>query len=145
MKTFAAAVCAVVVFGVAPARAELAFFANGRSMSITGHATDGESLVLKLRNGGTMTVSPAMIVNFAPDEVPWPEPADEAPFVAPAPLPPVPYGEIIDKYSQQQGVDAKLVRAVIQVESAYNERARSRKGAKGLMQLMPETARQYSV
>jgi len=39
----------------------------------------------------------------------------------------------------------KLVRAVIQVESAYQERARSRKGAMGLMQLMPETARQYGV
>jgi soluble lytic murein transglycosylase-like protein len=34
---------------------------------------------------------------------------------------------------------------VIQVESAYQQRARSRKGAVGLMQLMPETARQYAV
>ena len=45
----------------------------------------------------------------------------------------------------EQGVSVKLVRAVIQVESAYQERARSRKGAMGLMQLMPETARQYGV
>src|SRR6266581_1376729 len=39
----------------------------------------------------------------------------------------------------------EIVCEVIQVESAYNERARSKKGAMGLMQLMPETARQYSV
>jgi soluble lytic murein transglycosylase-like protein len=39
----------------------------------------------------------------------------------------------------------KLVRAVIQVESAYQPRARSRKGAVGLMQVMPATARQYGV
>lgn len=37
------------------------------------------------------------------------------------------------------------MRAVIQVESAYQQRARSRKGAIGLMQLMPQTARQYAV
>ena len=55
------------------------------------------------------------------------------------------YGEIIDRVSAEQGVDAKLVRAVIQVESAYQERARSPKGAMGLMQLMPDTARQYAV
>jgi len=37
------------------------------------------------------------------------------------------------------------VRAVVQVESGYNSRALSNKGAMGLMQLMPDTARQYGV
>jgi hypothetical protein len=45
----------------------------------------------------------------------------------------------------EQRVPAKLVRAVIQAESNYQERARSPKGAMGLMQLMPETARHYAV
>ena len=53
--------------------------------------------------------------------------------------------ELIDRVAAEQGVDAKLVRAVIQVESAYRERARSPKGAMGLMQLMTDTARQYQV
>ncbi len=57
----------------------------------------------------------------------------------------MPYGDIIDTVAAEQGVDARLVRAVIQVESAYQARARSRKGAMGLMQLMPDTARQYAV
>ena len=56
-----------------------------------------------------------------------------------------PYAAIIDRVAKEQDVDAKLVRAVIQVESAYQQRARSNKGAMGLMQLMPATARQYAV
>src|SRR6185295_4696293 len=72
-------------------------------------------------------------------------PVVEVATSVPPPTVAVPYGEFIDKFSREQGVDARLVRAVIQVESAYQERARSRKGAMGLMQLMPETARQYAV
>lgn len=51
----------------------------------------------------------------------------------------------IDRHSADQSVDPKLVRAVIQVESGYNHRARSHKGAMGLMQLMPATASQMRV
>lgn len=51
----------------------------------------------------------------------------------------------IDRHSADQSVDPKLVRAMIQVESGYNHRARSHKGAMGLMQLMPATASQLRV
>jgi soluble lytic murein transglycosylase-like protein len=51
----------------------------------------------------------------------------------------------IDRHSEAQSLDPKLVRAMIQVESGYNHRARSQKGAMGLMQLMPATASLYRV
>jgi soluble lytic murein transglycosylase-like protein len=51
----------------------------------------------------------------------------------------------IDRHSADQSLDPKLVRAMIQVESGYNHRARSHKGAMGLMQLMPTTASQLRV
>ena len=85
---------------------------------------------------------------IVPDEVPYPEPEAEesVQIVAAAPSgPPVKYGEIIDKVAAEHNVPANLVRAVIQVESAYHERARSPKGAMGLMQLMPATAKQFAV
>lgn len=131
-----------------PARAELVFFSSGRSLSITAHRTDGDSLVLTLRTGGEMVCEPAVVARFGPDEVPYPEPETSAPALPLAPIaavPVAPYGAVIDRVSAERGVDARLVRAVIQVESAFQERARSRKGAMGLMQLMPETARQYAV
>jgi soluble lytic murein transglycosylase-like protein len=55
------------------------------------------------------------------------------------------YDELISEHSKKNGVRVDLVRAVVQVESAFNPYARSPKGALGLMQLMPSTLRQYGV
>jgi soluble lytic murein transglycosylase-like protein len=150
VKTFlTAAVATAVLACAAPARAELVFFATGRTMSVKSHRVDGESVVLTLRSGGEIVCDSAAVARFAPDEVPYPEPEDAAAPVVEAPVQAeavaVPYGEIIDKVAAAQGVNAKLVRALVQVESAYQPRARSPKGAMGLMQLMPATARQYGL
>jgi soluble lytic murein transglycosylase-like protein len=55
------------------------------------------------------------------------------------------YDDLIDEHSRINDVRSDLVRAVIQVESAFNPYARSPKGAMGLMQLMPDTARMFGV
>ena len=55
------------------------------------------------------------------------------------------YEELIRLASDRHSVDADLIRAVIKVESDFDSSARSHKGATGLMQLMPETARLHNV
>src|SRR4051812_29937562 len=78
------------------ARAELAFFAGGNTMSIKGHHMNGDQLVLSLRSGGEIECDAAVIVGFAPDEVPYPEPVAAVPALLPSTSEAVPYGEIID-------------------------------------------------
>lgn len=55
------------------------------------------------------------------------------------------YEDLIVQHAQLNGLRPDLVRAVVQVESGFNQYARSPKGAQGLMQLMPDTAREFGV
>ena len=134
-----------------PVRAELVFFTSGRTLNVASHRSEGGSLVLTLRSGGEVICEPALIARMAPDEAPYPEPArtvrlePAATINMPAADPHSPYADIIDRVAAREGVDARLVRAVIEMESGYRPLARSPKGAMGLMQLMPATARRYAV
>jgi soluble lytic murein transglycosylase-like protein len=60
-------------------------------------------------------------------------------------LPATPFDPYIEMVARDNGVDPSLVKAVALVESGFNPRAKSSKGAQGLMQLMPATAKQYGV
>jgi soluble lytic murein transglycosylase-like protein len=77
--------------------------------------------------------------------VPWVE--SPLPFNVP-PCDPLPAGQLdklIDQSSQQEGVKADLIRAVISEESGARPCAVSSKGAQGIMQLMPATSDQLGV
>ncbi len=148
-----AATFALVAFA-APVSAEIVFLSSGSSLSVKSHRIDGDSIILTLRGGGEVTCDKSLVEKIEADEVPYPEPV-KAVTVAVAQatadlhdlslLESTPYGEIISSVSQAHGVDPMLVRALIQVESGYRPKARSPKGAMGLMQLMPSTAREYNV
>jgi hypothetical protein len=150
---FASAAALALLATAVPASAEIVFLTSGRTLSVKNHKIDGESIVLTLRSGGQVTCDKALISKIEPDEVPYPEPPPVAELVSAVDeeqqdrtlLAGTPYGEIIASVSQLHGVDPMLVRALIQVESGYRPKARSRKGAMGLMQLMPSTAREYKV
>jgi len=58
---------------------------------------------------------------------------------------PVPLRQLVEDVSREHGLDPALVDALVRVESGYNPTAVSRKGALGLMQLMPETAARLEI
>lgn len=79
--------------------------------------------------------------------VPWPSPEPLAPVVQAAcdPLPKEKLDPLVDDAAKKEGIDAKLVQAVIDRESASKPCAISPKGAQGLMQLMPSVATEFGV
>jgi hypothetical protein len=141
----------VLITAAAPAHAELVFFQSGRAMSVRAIRSDGDDIVLQLRSGGDIHCDKSLIVKVEPDEVEYPEEVLQAlPPVARAvllsqPPPGIPeqYRDLVTRTAAKHGVDPRVVSALIQVESAYHSRAVSPKGARGLMQLMPATGRQY--
>ena len=136
----------VFLINVSTARAELVFFRSGRAMSVRAIRSEGDQLVLQLRGGGEIHCDGGLIVKVEQDEVQYP---DDIPLAETLPAPeiepaiPEQFRELVTKTAAKHGVDARVVDAVIQVESAYHSRAVSPKGARGLMQLMPATGRQY--
>jgi hypothetical protein len=155
------------------AQADIVVFKNGRTMSVKSCTVEADNATMLLRTGGAVTFPASMIARVDPDEVPYPEaPSGEAATeAAPAgsasvtsasvsdisrfPVPGSrlpeevlaarPFADLISTVAATHQVDVRLVHAVIEQESNYQARARSKKGAKGLMQLMPGTARQYGV
>ena len=159
-------------FGLLPcafasdASAEIVVFKNGRTMSARSYKVDaGGMATIALREGGEVTFPASVVDRVEPDEVPYPEPgsgirepgSESAPetvatnaqttvaLIPDEQLAARPFANLIATVAASHNVDARLVHAVIEQESNYQARARSKKGARGLMQLMPATARQYGV
>ena len=117
------------------ARAEIALLANGQTLKLDGHRVEDGLVVLRLKGGGEMSVPPATVQGFVPDEV-----LDE--------LAVPPGGDLRQAAAaaaRRHGLDPELVIAVVSVESGFRAQALSPKGAQGLMQLMPGTAASLGV
>ena len=144
------------------ASADLVTFRGGRVLNVASVTFNGDSAVVTLRTGGEMWVPKDFVVSVTPDEVPYVPPAEEragdgiavpilsvdaetAAAAEGATASRTELMALVDRLAAHHGVRADLARAVVQVESNYESRAVSPKGAMGLMQLMPATARQYAL
>ena len=117
--------------------AEFAVFASGARLAIEGHQSLGGHVRLFTSGGGVIEMPASAIVRFEEASVP------SAPVAAPEP--PESLDAFIKTLAAQSGLPPELIHSVIAAESAYDPAAVSPKGAVGLMQLMPQTARELRV
>lgn len=140
----------------APARAELVVLTDGEVLKVASYETDGEQALLAFDRGGRITLPIGRVERVVDDEViPEPEPAALAEVPPPPavslafeesqPIPEGPYGPLIYEAAKRHSLNPQVVAALVRQESAGNPRARSYKGARGLMQLMPATATRFGV
>jgi hypothetical protein len=139
----ALAAAALVLFAAAlPLSAmELVIFQSERSIIADRCEESGDLVILILPGGGKIGVPRERIrERYAGFVLPVDEPEPQK-FLPPE----IPYRDIVAKYCQQYQMDWKLVAAVIRVESNFNPKAVSPKGAQGLMQLMPSVQKDEGV
>jgi soluble lytic murein transglycosylase-like protein len=117
---------AAIALGLSPAAA--------RAQIYTWRDPDGRLVLSNVRPGTTADVNGYTIPDTdSAAGARGPETRDSA------------FDDLIQEHASRYGIRADLVRAVIQVESGFNPCAVSNKGAMGLMQLMPATARELGV
>jgi soluble lytic murein transglycosylase-like protein len=122
--------------GAGTARAEIAVLANGGVFKVTAHREEGDLTWLTLKDGGELALPLAQVRGYVPDEVL--EEVVSAPVGSDL-------HQLAADAARRHGLDPDLVLAVVSVESAFRPAAVSPKGAQGLMQLMPGTARELGV
>jgi Transglycosylase SLT domain len=160
VRAAAAALAVGAALCARPTAAALVIFEDGRHVHVTGFEVIDDRVSLALDGGGSMSIPLDRVDRIVEDEV---EPAPPPPAVVPilplipvirrsirvadrpAALPVAPFENFILAAAREHRIDPALISAVIRVESNYAARAVSRKGARGLMQLMPATAHRLGV
>jgi len=129
--------CCALLLAAAPAgRAEYIVLRSGQRLNVSSYQLLGDKYRLQMA-GGTVLVAAEDVLSIEPEEVFTPlKPADS--FKGP-------FRELIEAASAQYKVDADLIASVIAVESNFEPKAISRRDARGLMQLLPETAARLGV
>jgi soluble lytic murein transglycosylase-like protein len=136
----AALVLLLVALAAPPLRAEYVVLRSGQRLKVTGYQLQGDKYHLQL-NGGFVDVAAADVVAIEPEDTFAPLPAAPPPAAGPQPF----YRDLVEAAAKKYNLDADLITSVIAVESNFDPKAVSRKNARGLMQLLPETAAQLGV
>ncbi len=128
--------CALLFTAAPSLRAEYVALRNGQRLHVTGYQLLGGKYRLQIA-GGTVEVPVEEVVSIEPEDsfAPIPMPAAET----------APFREMVKAAATHYSVDADLIASVIAAESNFDPKAISKKNARGLMQLSPETASRFGV
>ncbi len=130
--------CAFASVFAQSARAEYVVLKSGQRLVVTGYQLVGGTYKLQF-SSGSAELPASEVVAIEPEEIfrstlrPRPALAD------------IPSGNFIQSAADHHHVDADLIVSVITAESKFNPKAISRKNARGLMQLLPQTATRLGV
>ena len=144
---------------------DLVTFQSGESLEVEGFRMEGALIILSIRGGGEIGCPPAQIARVERQPDPpvsrasmqgslRPERgapavsanlhAESLPYISPT-RPKQGVQALVRHVARSLAVDPKLLEAMVRVESNYDPFAVSRRGAMGLMQLMPQTAKRFQV
>jgi soluble lytic murein transglycosylase-like protein len=133
-----------------PVGADIVRLSNGRTMVVEVCRFEGDRVILVLPGGGEVQAHKSLVAEILPDEVPFARTvaiaalAESPTAAAPKPTPAA-IRKLVDRVAAEVGLDTKLAHAVVKTESNYEPLAVSRRGAMGLMQLMPVIVRTYDL
>jgi hypothetical protein len=151
MRRNVLALLAVIAAPVVALRAaEVAVLDNGARLQAERVERDGERVILHTAGGGRIEFDAARVVSVEASAEP--APASNAGIAPPGsgaaspggPVDPAQVRDLVTEAALRYGLPPELVHGVAQAESAYRPEAVSNKGALGVMQLMPGTARRFS-
>lgn len=133
--------CLALLCCPSPAQAEWIDFASGPALAQVGHGVERQVAALPLDHVGVALFDVRRAGRFESAASAPPPPAAEAP----RPLHARPHAPLIRRAAERYGLARTLLHALIEVESGYRADAESPRGAKGLMQLMPNMLAHYGV
>ena len=137
-------ICFAVLASLPAFAADLAVLQNGFSIRHERRESIGNMTRLYLEaspQSGYIDVPSEQIASIEHDN----SPASEPVVLQPAPTPGATIDDFVNAASLKHGIDPALIQSVIHAESGFNPNAVSRKGARGLMHLMPATASKLGV
>lgn len=144
---------ALLSLAAVPARAVIIVLQEGSILKVEAHQVKGDLVRLTLPDGGYITLPLSRIERIVGDELVPPDTLD-APtpprrvsflldFDDQAPVPRTPYGQLMWETGKRHRLNPALIAAMARAESAFDARAVSSKGARGLMQVMPATGERF--
>lgn len=150
MRRVSPAVALALLLVAQPARADIVKLTNGRTMNVDSCVFEGKDVIFKMPGGGEIRMAKNLVDEVLPDEIPFAKVVAIEALAASvsANRPQLGLGELktlVDLVADKVGFDRRLAHAVVSVESKYDPKAVSSKGAMGLMQIMPAVARDYGL
>src|SRR5258708_10591626 len=125
----------LLLSAVPRARAEYFVLQSGQRLHVTGYQLLGDEYRLQM-NGGFVELAANNVTTIEPEDVFTSAPVEAAK---------APFRDLIEGAAARYSVDADLITSVIAAESNFDPRAISRRNARGLMQLLPQTAARLGV